>query len=88
MDHFTREQVKEALARKYRTAFSVYETLALEGKEALNEEDIAASEAITKRALLRSQYLYGIKAAAKTLGIDETEFMEAVNQDREGVNAE
>lgn len=83
MDQFTREQIKEALARKYRIAFSVYETLALEGKAAIHEGDITASEALARRALLRSQYLYGIKVAAETLGIDETEFMEAVNADKE-----
>lgn len=89
MDQFTKEQVKKALARTYRTAYIVYAGLEQEGKAALHEGDFAASEAIAKRALLRSQYLYGIKVAAETLGIGETEFMEAVNQDNEEeVNAE
>lgn len=82
MDSFTKEQIKEALAHKYRVAYSVYEQLALTGKELIQEGDMEANAIISQRALLRSQYLYGIKAAAEALGIDEAEFMETVNQDR------
>lgn len=78
----TKEQIKEALAHKYRIAYSVYEQLTLTGKELIQEGDFKANEIISQRALLRSQYLYGIKVAAETLGIGEDEFMEAVNQDR------
>ena len=77
----TKEQIKEALAHKYRIAYSVYEQLALTGKELIQEGDFKANEIISQRALLRSQYLYGIKAAAKTLGIEEEEFMETANRD-------
>lgn len=78
---FTREKVKEILAHKYRVAYDVYEQLALTGKELIHEGDFEANAIIAQRALLRSQYLYGIKASAKALGIGEDEFMEAVNQD-------
>lgn len=78
----TREQIKEALAHKYRIAYGVYEQLALTGKELIQEGDFKANEIISQRALLRSQYLYGIKASAKVLGIEEDEFMAAVNRDR------
>ena len=78
----TREQIKEALARKYRVAYSVYEQLAFTGKELIQEGDMEANAIISQRALLRSQYLYGIKTAAAVLGISEEEFMEAVNSDR------
>lgn len=77
----TREQIKEALAHKYRVAYSVYEQLALTGKELIDEGDFEANAIISQRALLRSQYLYGIKTAAEALGIGEDEFMDAVNQD-------
>lgn len=78
---FTREKVKETLAHKYRVAYDVYEQLALTGKELIHEGDFEANAIIAQRALLRSQYLYGIKASAKALGIGEDEFMEAVNVD-------
>lgn len=78
----TREQIKEALAQKYRIAYSAYEQLALTGKELVHEGDLEANKIISQRALLRAQYLYGIKAAAEVLGIGEDEFMDAVNQDR------
>jgi len=79
---FTREQIMEALAHKYRVAYSVYEQLALTGKELIREGDMEANKIISNRALLRSQYLFGIKTAAEALGISEDEFMEAINQDR------
>lgn len=82
----TREEILQALALKYRVAYSVYETLSLQAKEALHEDDMDGYNAITKRAMYRSQYLSGIKAAAVALGIDDDEFMAAVNADRTSGN--
>lgn len=84
----TKEQIKEILAHKYRTAYSVYEQLALTGKELIHEGDFEANKIIRQRALLKSQYLYGIKTAATTLSINEIEFMEAVNRDRSQLSGE
>ena len=78
----TREEILQALARRYRAAYSVYETLSLQAKEALHEDDMDGYNALTKRAMYRSNYLSGIKAAATTLGIDNDEFMAAVNADQ------
>lgn len=82
MESYTREQIKDALAQKYRVAYNVYEQLALTGKELIREGDMEANAIISQRALLRSQYLYGIKTAAEVLGIGDAEFMEAVNQNQ------
>lgn len=78
----TKEEILQALAYKYRVAYSVYETLSLQAKEAIHEGDMDGYNALTKRAMYRSQYLGGIKTAAVVLGIDNEEFMAAVNADR------
>ena len=78
----SKEEILQALAQKYRVGYSVYETLSLTAKEALHEDDMDGYNAITKRAMYRSAHLAGIKAAAVALGIDNEEFMAAVNADR------
>ena len=87
MESFTKEQIKNILAQKYRVAYSVYEQLERTGKELIDEGDFEANAIISQRALLRSQYIYGIKTAAEALGIGEDEFMAAVNADKKGVDA-
>ena len=82
MESFTRDQIKNILAQKYRVAYGVYEQLERTGKELIDEGDFEANAIISQRALLRSQYLYGIKVAAEAFGISEEEFMAAVNADR------
>lgn len=40
MESFTREQIKNILAQKYRVAYGVYEQLERTGKELIDERDL------------------------------------------------
>jgi len=82
-DHFSREQIRDALARRYQTAFNDYERLALTAKELSDEGDKEAFKVLNRRVQLRERVLDGIIVAAGALGISGEEFMRAVNSDRE-----
>jgi hypothetical protein len=51
-------------------------------KEAAQDGDNPAFEAISRRAANKSNFLDGMKAAVAALNIEENEFMKAVNLDR------
>lgn len=82
-----KQQITTALARKYREEYAKYFVLERLAREALNEDDKEGFAAISKRAAYTSRYLCGIKKAAEILGIGETEFMTAVNSDKEVCHA-
>lgn len=78
----TRADIKTALACDYRIAFSVYESMEKQAHAAIKDNKMDAYTRFKRRAAHRSAVLVGIKRAAAVLGIEETEFMEAVNSDR------
>lgn len=82
-----KQQITKALARKYREEYARYFVLERLAREALDEDDKEGFAAISKRAAYTSKYLCGIKKAAEILDIGETEFMDAVNLDKEGSHA-
>lgn len=77
-----REQIIAALAPLYRLEADVYAQLGELAKEAAQEGDTSAFEAINRRAVNKSNFLDGMKATVEALGIGEDEFMHTVNQDR------
>ncbi len=77
-----REQIIAALAPLYRLEADVYAQLGELAKEAAQEGDSPAFEAINRRAVNKSNFLDGMKAAVTALNIEENEFMKAVNLDR------
>ena len=92
-----KEQVIAALAPLYRMEADMYAQLrGLErkrpafaqgtvgglAKEAAQEGDTSAFEAINRRATNKSYFLDGVKAAVEALGIEDADFMKVVNQDR------
>ncbi len=77
-----REQIIAALAPLYRLAADVNTQLEELAKEAAQEGDSPAFEAINRRAVNKSNFMDGMKAAVTALGIEENEFMKAVNLDR------
>ena len=76
-----KEQIIAALAPLYRLEADVYAQLGELAKEAGQEGDTSAFEAISRRAVNKAHFMAGKKTAVKALGIEDTEFMEAVNQD-------
>ena len=77
-----REQIIVALAPLYRMEADMYARLGELAKEAAQEGDTSAFEAINRRATNKSYFLDGVKAAVAALNIEENEFMKAVNLDR------
>ena len=77
-----KEQIIAALAPLYRLEADMYAPLGELAKEAAQEGDTSAFEAINRRAVNKSNFLDGMKAAVVALGIGEDEFMHTVNQDR------
>ena len=77
-----REQIIVALAPLYRMEADMYAQLGGLAKEAAQEGDTSAFEAINRRATNKSYFLDGVKAAVAALNIEENEFMKAVNLDR------
>lgn len=77
-----RDQIIAALAPLYRLAADVNTQLEELAKEAAQEGDSPAFEAINRRAVNKSNFMDGMKAAVTALGIEENEFMKAVNLDR------
>ena len=77
-----KEQIIAALAPLYRLKADVYAQLGELAKEAAQEGDTSAFEAINRRAINKSNFLDGMKATVEALGIGEDEFMRNVNQDR------
>lgn len=77
-----KEQIISALAPLYRLECDAYAQLGELAKEAAQEGDTPAFEAISRRAANKSYFLDGVKAAVEALGIGFDEFMEIVNQDR------
>ena len=78
----TKTEIREALARDYRIAYSVYYSMEKQANMALRANKPDAFQRLRQRAEHRAAVLSGIKRAAGVLGISETEFMEAVNADR------
>ena len=74
-----REQIIAALAPLYRLEADVYAQLGELAKEAAQEGDSPAFEAINRRAVNKSNFLDGMKAAVTALNIEENEFMKAGN---------
>lgn len=77
-----KEQIIAALAPLYRMEADMYAQLGELAKEAAQEGDTPAFEAINRRAVNKSNFLDGMKAMVEALGIGEDEFMRTVNQDR------
>lgn len=77
-----REQIIAALAPLYRLEADMYAQLGGLAKEAAQDGDTPAFEAISRRAANKSNFLDGMKAAVAALDIEENEFMKAVNLDR------
>lgn len=76
-----KEQIIAALVPLYRLEADMYAQLGELAKEAAQEGDTFAFEAINRRATNKSYFLDGVKAAVEALGISEDEFMRIVNQD-------
>ena len=76
-----RELIIVALAPLYRMEADMYAQLGGLAKEAAQEGDTSAFEAINRRATNKSYFLDGVKAAV-AVNIEENEFMKAVNLDR------
>lgn len=77
-----KQQIIAALVPLYRLEATANSHLEMLAKEAAQEGDTAAFEAISRRAVNKRCFLDGVKAAVEVLGIGEVEFMDAVNQDR------
>ena len=77
-----KEQIIAALAPLYRLEADMYAQLGELAKEAAQEGDTSAFEAINRRATNKSYFLDGVKAAVEALGIEDADFMKVVNQDR------
>lgn len=77
-----KKQIIAALAPLYRLEADVYAQLGELAKEAAQEGDSPAFEAINRRTVNKSNFMDGMKAAVAALGIEENEFMKAVNLDR------
>lgn len=77
-----KEQIIAALAPLYRMEADMYAQLGELAKEAAQEGDTSAFEAINRRATNKSYFLDGVKAAVVALGIEDADFMKVVNQDR------
>lgn len=77
-----KQQIIAALVPLYRLEAAANSQLEMLAKEAAQEGDTTAFEAISRRAVNKSCFLDGMKAAVEALGISEDEFMDAVNQDR------
>lgn len=78
----TRTEIKAALAGDYRIAYSVYYSMEQQAHTALQNNQMSSYNHFKNKAAHRSAVLTGIKRAAAVLGIEEAEFMEAVNADR------
>lgn len=76
-----KEQIIAALAPLYRLEADMYAQLGGLAKEAAQEGDTSAFEAINRRATNKSYFLDGVKAAVEALGIEDADFMKVVNQD-------
>ena len=77
-----RDQIIAALAPLYRLAADVNTQLEELAKEAAQEGDSPAFEANNRRAVNKYKFTDGMKSAVTALGIEENEFMKAVNLDR------
>jgi len=78
------KQITETLAQKYREEYTSYAAAERLAREALDEGDDEGHKAIARRAQSTSHVLYGMVLAAEALGINEKDFMSAVNADQEG----
>ena len=85
---YTLDEIKVILAGQYRSAYEECHTLENLAAQAAKDGDQQAYAVISRRAKLLSQYIAGIRDAAKPLGIGEDEFMAAVNQDRSAGDGE
>lgn len=81
----TRDEIRRRLAVLYRQDYDKCFQLTMEAKAAIHDGDEEAFKAITRRVDKKSYFTDGIKAAAEALGIDNNEFMAAVNADNSGV---
>lgn len=81
-----KEQIFTALAPLYRLEYDAYARLEVLAKEAAQEGDTPAFEAISRRAVNKSHFLDGMKVAAGALGVDMAELLAAVNSDKEVPN--
>ncbi len=77
-----KQKIIAALVPLYRLEAEANSRLDMLASEAAHEGDTEAFKAISRRAINKSHVMDGIKAAVEALGIDEREFMKAVNQDR------
>lgn len=78
-----KEQIITALVPLYRLEYDAYAQLEALAKEAAQEGDTPAFEAISRRAANKSHFLDGMKAAAEALGVNAAELLAAVNSDKE-----
>ncbi|MCI8479118.1 MAG: hypothetical protein HFE97_12430 [Oscillospiraceae bacterium] len=78
-----KQQIITTLTPLYRLEYDIYDQLEALAKEAIQEGDMPAFEAISRRAVNKSHFLDGVKAAAKALGVDTAELMNAINSDKE-----
>ena len=80
----SKKQIVAALVPLYRLGYAQYDRLEEQAKEAVQDGDTPAFEAISRRAVNKSHFLNGIKCAAQSLGIDESEFQAAISADADG----
>ena len=83
-----KEQIIMALTPLYRLEYDIYGQLEALAKVAIQEGDTIAFEAISRRAVNKSHFLDGMKAAAEALGVDTAELLAAVNSDKGAAGSE
>ena len=70
-------EILSKLANEYSICFSVYASFQKQAEMFLEKGDMAAWQRMVGRAANRAATLYGIKRAAMSLGIAETELLSA-----------
>ncbi len=74
-----KEQILAALAPLYRDGYAEYYSLMELSKELLHEDENRAYKVIARRAVNKSHFLDGLKAAAEALGISADDLILASN---------
>lgn len=80
----TKEEILAALAPLYRAAYDEYDSLMALSTQLLHEDEDRAYQVIARRAVNKSHYLDGLKAAAEALGAPAGELISATFADKEG----
>lgn len=75
-----KSEILATLAADYRRAETVYTSMKKEAEMLRKQGKLAAIRELNGRIQFRAGTLHGIKRAAITLGIDEADFMAAVQE--------